>query len=131
MSYLLDADRIIQAARGQPLAAQTLRRISPWRVSVSWLTVAEVYEGAYNSVNPDLRIALFRNFLSPFRFIGLNDEISIQFAELRAVLRRRGEMISEFDVMVAATTLHYDLTVLTFNIRHFQRIPDLKLYQPT
>jgi predicted nucleic acid-binding protein len=131
MSYLRDADWIIEAARGRPSAAQALRRIAPGRISVSWLTVAEVYEGAYNSVNPDARIVLFRNFLSPFRFIGINDGIASQFAELRALLRRRGEMIAEFDVMVAATALHYDLTVLTFNVRHFRRIPDLKLYEAT
>lgn len=88
MSYLLDADWIIQAAKGQP------------------------------------------DFLSPFRFLDLNDGIARHFGELRALLRRRGEMISEFDVVVAATALHHDLTVLTFNVRHFQRIPDLKLYQP-
>ncbi len=130
MSYLLDADWIIQATRGQPVAAQTLRRIAPRRISVSWITVAEVYEGAYNLVNPDARIALFRHFLSPFRFLDLNDGIATHFGELRAFLRRYGEMISEFDVMIAATALYHDLTVLTFNMRHFERIPDLKLYQP-
>lgn len=123
MSYLLDADWIIEAARGQPIAARTLQRIEPHRISVSWLTIAEVYEGAYNSVNPDARMILFRNLLSPFRFIGLNDGIASQFAELRALLRRRGEMI-------AATALHHDFTELTFNVRHFQRIPYLKIYQP-
>jgi tRNA(fMet)-specific endonuclease VapC len=129
VSYILDADWIIEAARGRPIAAQALRRIAPGRISVSWLTVAELYEGAYNSVNPDARIILFHNFLRPFRLIGINDGVAS--AESRAFLRRRGEMIAEFDVMVAATALYYDLTVLTFNLRHFQRIPDLKMYEAT
>jgi tRNA(fMet)-specific endonuclease VapC len=131
MPYLLDADWIIQAARGEQVAARILRRISPRQISVSWIAVAEIYEGAYDSVNPDARITFFRDLLSPFRFLQINDEIAQHFGELRALLRRRGEMISEFDVMIAATALHYDLTVLTFNLRHFRRIPDLKLYQPT
>lgn len=37
-------------------------------------------------------------------------------------------MISDFDTLLAATALEYDLAVLTFNIEHFQRIPDLRLY---
>ncbi len=53
-----------------------------------------------------------------------------RFAETRAFLRRRGELISDFDILLGATALHHDLTVLTFNVRHLQRIPDLKLYQP-
>ncbi len=53
-----------------------------------------------------------------------------KFAEIRALLRRRGELISDFDILLGATALHHDLTVLTYNKRHFERIPDLKLYPP-
>jgi len=40
-------------------------------------------------------------------------------------------VIADFDLMIGATALYDDLTMLTFNLRHFRRIPDLKLYQPT
>jgi predicted nucleic acid-binding protein len=53
------------------------------------------------------------------------------FAETRALLRRRGELIADFDLLIAATALHHDLTLLTFNLRHFERIPELRLYQPS
>lgn len=39
-------------------------------------------------------------------------------------------MISDFEILITATAMEYDLTLLTFNRCHFQRIPDLKLYQP-
>ncbi len=52
-----------------------------------------------------------------------------RFAEIRSLLRRQGEIISDFDILLGATALHYNLTVLTFNVRHLQRIPDLSLYQ--
>jgi predicted nucleic acid-binding protein len=32
--------------------------------------------------------------------------------------------------MVGATALHYDLTVLTYNVRHLERIPNLRIYSP-
>jgi tRNA(fMet)-specific endonuclease VapC len=63
--------------------------------------------------------------------LGLNDPIMERFAEPRALLRRRVELIADFDSLIAATALHHDLTLLTFNLRHFERIPDLKLYQPS
>jgi predicted nucleic acid-binding protein len=54
-----------------------------------------------------------------------------RFAETRAYLRKRGEGIPDFDLLIAATALHHDLTLLTFNLRHFGRVPDLKkMYQP-
>ncbi len=33
------------------------------------------------------------------------------------------------DLLIAATALEHDLTLMTQNLRHFNRIPDLKLYQ--
>ncbi len=129
MSYLLDTDWIIQALTGNSIAASIIQRLGPRHLSVSWIAVAEVYEGAFTSVNPQAHLMDVRHFLGPFRILNLNDAIVERFAETRAFLRRRGEMISDFDVMIAATALHYDLTVLTYNLRHFQRIPDLKLYQ--
>ncbi len=60
--------------------------------------------------------------------MNLNDPIMEQFAEVRAYLRRRGELISDIDILLGATALHYDLTLLTYNTRHFKRIPQLKMY---
>ena len=52
------------------------------------------------------------------------------FARIRAALRRRGQMISDFDILIASTALQYELTLLTRNTRHFARIPNLRLYLP-
>jgi len=40
-------------------------------------------------------------------------------------------MIPDFDIVLAATALHYDITVLTHDVGHFRRIPGLKLYSAT
>jgi len=53
-----------------------------------------------------------------------------RFAEICAYLRRRGELISDFDILIGATAVFHDLTVLTYNTRHFTRIPDLKHSTP-
>jgi predicted nucleic acid-binding protein len=59
----------------------------------------------------------------------LSELIAERCGEIRAHLRRRGQPISDFDAVIAATALHYNLTLLTFNRRHFERIPDLRLYE--
>ncbi len=130
MAYLLDTDWAMHALAGQQRVTSTLARLASGRISVSSITVAELYEGAFNSANPQARLVVFRHFLSPYAVLNLNDGIAEQFAEARAFLRRRGEMIPDLDLMIGATALYYDLTLLTFNVRHFQRIPDLTLYQP-
>ena len=72
----------------------------------------------------------FARFLSPYRMLTLTDPIMERFAEVRSFLRHRGQLISDFDLLIGATALHHELTLLTFNRRDFLRVPDLKLYQP-
>jgi len=128
--YLLDSDWIIQALGNRQPVLRTLDRLSSSRIYVSYITVGEIYERAFDSVNPEAHLLSFRQFLSAYRVLTLSDPIMERFAETRWFLRRRGQLISDFDLLIGATALHHDLTVLTFNRRDFQRIPDLKLYQP-
>ena len=83
--------------------------------------------GAFNYANPEEHIKTFRSFLENFHLLTLNLPIVEKFAEVRAHLRRWGQMISDFDILLGATALHHDLIVLTYNKKHFQRIPDIKI----
>ena len=130
MGYLLDADWVINALAGKRRAASLLEDLLPAGVAISWITVGEIYEQAFGSSNPSAYLDIFHQFLLPFPALGINGPIMEHFAELRAMLRRQGMLIPDFDLILAATALHHDLTVLTFNTRHFARVPDLKFYQP-
>lgn len=128
MAYLLDSDWVIEAMSGNLRVTRTLDRLSSQLLAVSFITVAEVYEGAHGSSNPEARLTAYRAFFRPFHMLVMNEAIAEQFGSLRALLRRQGNLIPDFDLLQAAIALHYDLTLLTFNVRHFNRIPDLRLY---
>jgi tRNA(fMet)-specific endonuclease VapC len=131
MAYLIDTDWAINALAGRNPAATTLQRLAPLHLSVSLISVAEIYEAAFNSPNPDAHLSRSRRFLSEFPILALNDQIAERFAETRAFLRRRGMLVPDLDLLIAATALHYDLNLLTFNIRHFQRVPGLRVFPPS
>ncbi len=130
MRYLLDADWIIQVLAGRREAVLAHKRIHPEEIAASYITIGEIYDVAYTYADPEAHLHTFRRFLTPFPLFDLNEPIMERFAEIRAYLRRRGELISDFDILIGATAVYYDLTVLTYNMRHFKRIPDLKLYTP-
>jgi tRNA(fMet)-specific endonuclease VapC len=131
MTYLVDTDWIIHALKGQQRALTTLRRLAPQRIAVSIITVAEVYEVAFNTSNPQAHLENSRGFLSPFQVLPISDAVAEIFAETRAFLRRRGQPIGDFDTLIAATALLHNLTLLTDNMRHYERVPDLKTYKRT
>lgn len=52
-----------------------------------------------------------------------------RFARIRGDLRRAGQIIADPDILIAATAIQRNLTLVTGNLKDFQRIPDLTLYQ--
>ena len=51
--YLLGSDWIIQALASRQPALSTLERLASSRIYVSYITVGEIYERAFESVNPE------------------------------------------------------------------------------
>ncbi|MEA2511263.1 MAG: hypothetical protein QOJ59_750, partial [Thermomicrobiales bacterium] len=49
-------------------------------------------------------------------------------ARIRSFLRSQGRLIPDIDLQIAATAVSLDLTLVTRNLRHFSRIPGLKIY---
>jgi predicted nucleic acid-binding protein len=54
---------------------------------------------------------------------------SKRYALLRRELARKGQLIDQPDLFIAATAIQHNLTLVTRNRKDFARIPDLKLYQ--
>lgn len=68
-------------------------------------------------------------FLQDVDVVPLDVAIMRRFARLRGGLRAAGKPISDFDLLIAATALQYNLILVTRNLRHFERIVDLSIYQ--
>src|SRR5438132_1711819 len=117
MDYLLDADWIIQAMAGDKATVTKLQNLRGYTLAVSLIQLGEIYDEAYKYANPDEHLKQFQQFLKPFTILNLNEPIMQRFAEIRSYLRRRGELISDFDIILAATAQYHNLTILTYNKR--------------
>jgi tRNA(fMet)-specific endonuclease VapC len=127
--YLVDSDWLIDATGGKPAATDFLAQLSAGGLAVSIIAVAEVYEGAFGVSHSAAMLAAYREFLSAYAILPLTDAIVERFARLRAELRRQGRLIPDMDLLIAATALEEDLTLVTRNVRHFERIAGLRLYR--
>lgn len=131
MSYLVDSDVIITLLAARQPTVAAIQRLAHQRLTVSLITVGEVYEGAYRTSNPHEHLRAFRILFRTFDILNLNDSIMERFAEIRADLRRRGQRIPDFDLILCATALEHDLTLLSYNVRHLQRVPGLRVHSPS
>jgi tRNA(fMet)-specific endonuclease VapC len=130
MTYLVDSDWVADYLKGRIPAVSLLADLFAEGLAISIITFGEVYEGIYYGTDPQHNELIFRRFLRGVRVLGINRPIARRFALIRGKLRAEGQIIPQPDVLIAATALQYDLTLLMRNLRHFGRIPDLRLYQP-
>ena len=129
MSYLVDTDVVANALKGRPEETTLLTNLSPQGLTISLITYGEIYDGIYYGRDPQTIERIFQQFLRWVDVLPLNRTVMRQFARIRGYLRRSGQIIPDPDLLIAATVLYHDLTLVTHNTRHFSRIPDLKLYQ--
>ena len=127
--YLLDSDWIIDALGNRPTAKEAITRHRADGIAVSIVALGELYDGAVRDQDPPERLTAIREYLTSFRVLSLSDEIMEVFARHRARLRQAGQRLPDLDLLIAATALVHDLTLMTRNRRHYERIPGLRLYQ--
>jgi tRNA(fMet)-specific endonuclease VapC len=129
MEYTLDADWVINALAKKRRADEVPKQLGPAGIGISIVTLGELYEGPFGTPHPEPNLVSLREFLALFPVLDLTDPIMERFARIRYQLRSQGTLIPDFDLLIAATALELDMKVLTFNVRHFERIRDLRLYQ--
>jgi tRNA(fMet)-specific endonuclease VapC len=130
--YLLDTDWIADVLTGQESATQTLLALASAGLALSIITYGELYEGAYYARDPAAALEGLHTFLEGKELLPLTLKVMERFAKVRGALPRRiRQQIGDMDLLIGATALEHELTLLTRNLKHFQHIPDLKLYQPS
>ena len=77
--------------------------------------------------NAVVRLAEFERLCNASRIIPLTDQIVVRAADIYAELKSRGALISDADILIAASALVSNLIVVTNNEEHFRRITGLQL----
>lgn len=129
MKYLRDTDRAADYLKGRADAVELLRTLAGDGIGMSLVTYGELWEGVAYGREPVQNAPELRAFLRLVDPIALNQGIMRRFATIRGRLRRRGQLIGDFDTLIAATAVHYDLVLVTRNLRHFDRIPDVQVHE--
>ncbi len=57
--------------------------------------------------------------------MSLDYDVAESFGKIKAELRRSGQIIQDFDILIASITLNHTGVLVTNNVEHFKRIPGL------
>jgi predicted nucleic acid-binding protein len=130
MAYLFDTDAISELLRTRPLPAYVkwLATIPREEQYTSAVVIGELYKGAYRSHAKQRHLDNIEHFILP-AVTSLPYDVATAklFGQIRAQLEDAGNILPDADLQIAATAIYHDLELVSGNLRHFSRIPMLKL----
>ena len=125
---VLDTDILSALMRKNPKVTAQARTylIQHGQFTISIITRYEILRGlkAKQAVR---QIAVFDAFCVRNKILTITDDVILQAAETYADLYRRGELIGDADILIAATALVNGFRVVTNNEEHFRRITGLQV----
>ncbi len=127
LQFLLDTDTCVYWLRGRESVRQHMLNTDPTVITISIITLAELRYGAACSAQPDANNQAIDTFTGAIAVIGIDALVAQRFADIKADLRRRGALLEDSDLFIAATALTLGVTLVTNNQEHFRRVPQLKL----
>jgi len=127
VAYLIDTDWIIDYLNDREPVASRLEELRGEGVGISIISLAELYEGVYNSRDPEDSENKLLGFLSGVTILGIDEGICRTFGKERGKLRKRGLLIGDLDLFIASSSLYYELPLCTNNRRHYERIEGLRV----
>jgi tRNA(fMet)-specific endonuclease VapC len=117
--YLLDTNMIIFLLRNKYRMADKMAFIGLSNCFISEITLAELKVGAEKSNDPAHARMLVDTFEKTISVLPITNVLTI-FASEKVRLEKAGTpMHDNFDVLIAATAIHYNLVIVTNNVKHF------------
>ena len=126
--YLLDTQVIINFWKGKKAWVDFISKHSN-SVGTSVVCIAELYEGIFLGQRPREEREKIEEFIASLAFVAeIDRKTAEKFGELRAKLRKKGKVIADFDILIAAASIKDNFILVTENKKHFSRISELRIY---
>lgn len=133
MSYMLDTDTCIYLITGrEPQKQQNiLAKLESLEqgefVHLSSVVVSELSYGAQKGRWKKANMALLEQFLLDFKIAAFDERAAHCCGTIRTALEKKGKPIGPMDTLIAAHAVSLDMTLVTHNVREFNRVSGLKV----
>lgn len=123
--YLLDTNICIFFLQGKYGVKEKIQKAGRKNCYISEITIAELLYGAAYS-NSEKHRHDVEILLESLTVVPIYDSLPT-YATTKAYLRREGQMIEEFDMLIGSSAVHHGYVMVTENVDHFKRIPGIEI----
>jgi tRNA(fMet)-specific endonuclease VapC len=128
MKFLLDTNICIYIIKQKPVGVlNKFKAYDVGDIAISSITVAELEFGVQKSQFPEKNRQALAQFLIPLSVVAFDRSAAIVYGKVRSDLEKQGTPIGSLDTLIAAHALSLQITLVTNNVKEFNRVPNLKL----
>ena len=124
--YLLDTNICVYFLKGLYNLDKQIEKVESENCFVSEITIAELKFGVENSEHQEKNRKTIDEFVNKFTIIPIFSSLDI-YAKEKARLRKKGKPLDDFDLLIGATAISNNLTLVTKNISDFERIEGIEI----
>ena len=131
MPYLFDTDAISELLKRKPAPGYVkwLSGVPREEQFTSAIVIGDLFRGAFRSHNGERHLKNIESRVLPALVVLPYDTaVARAYGQIHAGLSVKGTTLADADLQIAATALYHGLQLVTGNIRHFQRIPVLRIH---
>ena len=128
LRYLLDTNICIYVIKRRPESLLVRFNENASHLAISAVTLAELLHGAEKSSQPQRTLSVVEDFCSRLDVLNYGTKAAQHYGQIRSALERRGTPIGVNDLHIAAHARSEGLTLVSNNLREFERVDGL-LYE--
>ena len=127
MRVLLDTNICIYMIKNKPPEVRKhFERFVPGDIAISSITVGEMQYGVEKSAAREKNALALEAFLLPLEIASFDTDSALVYGKIRAELERQGRSIGGMDMLIAAQAIAQGFTLVTHNLKEFERVAALK-----
>ncbi len=127
MKYMLDTNTVIYAVNKNEKVIERILECDLDDLCISSITLAELEYGVCNSEKQYYNRMVLMMFLSKFSIVDFDALAAKEYGDIKSSLKKQGNIIGPNDLLIAAHARSCDLTLVTNNVREFERVEGLKI----
>ncbi|WP_457669809.1 type II toxin-antitoxin system tRNA(fMet)-specific endonuclease VapC [Thiolapillus sp.] len=127
LKYLLDTNIVVYTIKNRPQEVRETFKRHAEQMCISSITWGELVYGAEHSSRPEENLDVIESFVARLEVLPFDLDDASHFGQIRAELRKSGNPIGPYDMMIAGHARARGLILVTNNTKEFVRVDGLRL----
>jgi tRNA(fMet)-specific endonuclease VapC len=126
-AVLIDTDVYSYLMSGKGYASLYRPHVEGKLIAVSFITVGELYYGAYRKKWGVNKLADLKDRLRSVAIVPYDEALCRKYAEIKSACEANGKTVGDNDLWIAACAIRHSIPLVSNNFKHFNGIPGLVL----